>query len=75
MYDAWGGTKRGQEGALLGSNHKVHLYKDLTPAGLSTFSWGWGLPTLGCLCKATSNHRTSTETNRCLSKVDLEIIE
>ena len=28
------------------------MYKCCTPAGLSTLSWGLGLPTVGCLCKA-----------------------
>ena len=48
--------------------YKFRLYKCRTPAALSTFSRGRGLPTLGCLCKALPRHRTSTETNRCLAK-------
>ena len=34
-----------------------HLYKCRTPAPacLRAFSWGWGLPTLGCLCNALPN--------------------
>ena len=36
----------------LGSDYKCRLYKCCTPAGLITCSWGWGLPTLRCLCKA-----------------------
>ena len=30
----------------------MYIYKCRTPAGLSTVSWDWGLPTPGCLCKA-----------------------
>ena len=39
----------------LGSDYKLCLYKCHTPASLSTCSWGWGLPTPGCLCKALPN--------------------
>ena len=39
-------------------DYKFHLYKCRTPAGLGTFSLGWGLPTLGCLCEALSNIET-----------------
>ena len=46
------------KGAMLGSRCKLHLYKCRTSAGLGTFSWGWGLPTLGCLCKTLPNIET-----------------
>ena len=36
-------------------DYKLHLYTCRTPAGLDTFSWGWGLPTLARLCKALPN--------------------
>ena len=36
-------------------HYKSHLYKYRTPASLNTFSGGWGLPTLGCLCEALPN--------------------
>ena len=55
-----------------GNGYKFHLYMHCTPAGLSTFSWGWGLPTLGCLCKALPDIRKGTETDRCLAKRDFE---
>ena len=41
--------------ASVGSDYKFHSYKCRTPAGLGSCSWGWGLPTLGCLCKALPN--------------------
>ena len=55
-----------------GSGYKSHLYKCRTPTGLSTFSWGWGLPTLACLCKALPNieqHLPNTTSLNTPSKI------
>ena len=54
-----------------GSDHKFHLYKCRTPAGLSTCSRGWGAANPGLLMHSPSKHRKSTETNRCLAKGDV----
>ena len=58
----------------LGSDCRFHLHKCRTPAGLGTSSWGWGLPTPGCLCKALPNIESVPRPSSVWQKETLELI-
>ena len=45
-----------------------------SPAGLRTCSWSWGLPTLGCLCKALPNMEQVLRPTGVWQKRTLELI-
>ena len=54
--------------------HKFRLRKCCTPAGLGTFSLSWGLPALGCPCKALPNIEKVPRPTGAWQKGTLELI-